>query len=118
MKHPLFLLRRNDVASAEGEMDGEAGEVVVGVGEQTERAAVSCQNVADEQQSYALTLRFGGVERGKEVLSHFGCDATAVVGDGQLGGLSCNHDVPTFSLYALDGVLHDIDEDLLEEDGV
>ena len=43
-------------------LDGEAGEVVFRVCEQTERAMMRSKNVANEQKTEALTLWFGGEE--------------------------------------------------------
>ena len=74
-------------------MDGEAREVVVGVGEQTERAAVGRQDIADEQQTEALALGLGGVERGEQMLGHLGRDASPVVGDHELIGCGGDGDV-------------------------
>ena len=65
------------------EEDGEAGEVVGGVGLQGEGTAVSGEDITDEQETETLTLGFGRKERGEEMLSCFGGDAETVVGDGK-----------------------------------
>ena len=63
------------------ELDGEAGEVVGGVGQEGEGAAVGGEDVADEKEAEALTCGLGGIEGSEEVLRRFGRDAATVVGD-------------------------------------
>ena len=52
------------------EMDGEASEMVVEVGEETESAMVGGEDVADEQQAKSLPLGFGGEKRREKMGSH------------------------------------------------
>ena len=61
----IFTFSRPQNLSFSHKTDGEAREVVVRIGEQTERAAVGREDVTDEQQTEALALGLGGVERGE-----------------------------------------------------
>lgn len=70
------------------EMDGEAGEVVGGVGLEGEGAAVGGEDVADEEETEPLARGLGGEEGREKVFGRFGGDAATVVGDGQDGDAS------------------------------
>ena len=118
------------------EEDGEAGEVVDGVGLQGEGATMSGEDVAYEQETDALTLWLSRKERSEEMLCCFGENAASVVGDGKggppfvprgghgtlesylqkyrgpLGGCMGGR------CYAFNRVLYYIHQHLLEKDGV
>ena len=102
-----------------GEEDGEAGEMIGGVGLKREGTAVSGEDVADEQETETLTLWLSRKEGGEEMLSCFGGDATTVVGDNKRGerGGDCDE---TFLLITdtLHTVLYYIHQYLLKEDVV
>lgn len=87
------------------ELDGEASEVVGGVGLQGEGAAVLRQDVTDEQQTEALPLRLGGEEGGEEVFGFCGRDAAPVVGDGE--GPTTSRPTPDPSLQGGEGLRGD-----------
>ena len=68
-----------------GELDGKAGEMVFWICQQTEGAVMGGEDVADEQETEALTLGLGREKWGEEVLCYGGRDAMTIVGDGERG---------------------------------
>ena len=114
------------------EHDGETGQAIIRVGQQGEGAAVFGEDVTNEKQSKPLTLGFGGIKRGKDMLGDFRRDALAVVGDDERptplplptregSRMFCDLDGNKSFPFgwdrndAFDGVLDDVDQCLLEE---
>ena len=90
------------------------------------------EDVADEEETKSLTLGLGGIEGGEDVLGDFRRDAPAVVGDDERptplplptregSRMFCDLDGNKSFPFgwgrndALNGVLHDVDQCLLEE---
>ena len=86
---------------------------------------VGGQDIASEQQTYSLPFWLCGEEGSEEVLSYVGRYAASVVCDNEsppsplLGEVCGDADAAfTEALHTLNTVLDDIDEHLLEEDGI
>ena len=77
------------------------------------------KNVANEQKTEALTLGLGREKRGEEILRNGWRNAMTIVGDGECsrcGGF--NGDKSLCRTDALHSILDDVDEYLLEKNGV
>ena len=102
-----------------GKLDSKASEMVFWVCKQIEGAVMRSKNVANEQKTEALALGLGREKRSEEILRYSQRDAMTIVGDserswrGDLKGDKslCRSDT-------LNSILDDVDEHLLEQDGI
>ena len=103
--------------------------MIFGVCEQIESAVMRSKNVANEQKTETLALGLGREKRSEEILRYSRRDAMTIVGDGERsrrGGFKDDKslcripaDAPTRSLSdTLNSILDDVDEHLLEQDGI
>ena len=100
-------------------MDGKASEMVFWVCKQIEGAVMRSKNVADEQKTEALALGLGREKRSEEILRYSRRDAMTIVGDGERswrGDFKC--DKSLCRPDTLHSILDDVDEHLLEKDGI
>lgn len=112
-----------------GKLDSKASEMVFGVCKQIEGAVMRSKDVANEQKTETLALGLGREKRSEEILRYRRRDAMTIVGDGERswrGDFKCDKslcripaDAPTRSLSdTLHSILDDVDEHLLEKDGI
>ena len=99
-------------------LNGEAGETVLWIRDQTKGAMMRSKDIPDKQKSQALALGFGGEEGRKQVLGYFGRDAVPIVGNDQLRRRCSDGNQPLCVSYAFYSVFHDVDENLLEQNCV
>ena len=92
-----------------GELDGEAREVVFRVSEEAEGTAVGNEDVANEQETYALTLWLGGEERREELSGDLGRNAASIVCDSQFTGRYGDGDFSLSNMRLLDVPCHQTD---------
>ena len=103
--------------------------MVFGVCKQIEGAVMRSKDVANEQKTETLALGLGREKRSEEILRYSRRDAMTIVGDGERswrGDFKGDNslcripaDAPTRSLSdALHSILDDVDEHLLEKDGI
>ena len=100
-------------------MDGKASEMVFWVCKQIEGAVMRSKNVADEQKTEALALGLGREKRSEEILRYSRRDAMTIVGDGERswrGDFKC--DKSLCRPDTLHSILDNVDEHLLEKDGI
>ena len=86
---------------------------------QIERAAMRSKDVADEQKTETLALGLGREKWSEKILRYSWRDAMTIVGDGECsrcGGF--NGDKSLCRTDALHSILDDVDEHLLEKDGI
>ena len=86
---------------------------------QIERAAMRSKDVADEQKTETLALGLGRKKRSEEILRYSRRDAMTIVGDSKY---SWRGDFKTDKSLChsdtLHGIFDDVDEHLLEKDGI
>ena len=102
-----------------GKLDSEASEMVFGVCKQIEGAAMRSKDVANEQKTETLALGLGREKRSEEILRYSRRDAMTIVGDGERswrGDFKC--DKSLCRPDTLHSILDDVDEHLLEKDGI
>ena len=75
------------------------------------------QDIAYKQQPQPLPLWLGGIERGEDVRCHIGGNAMTIVSNGETL-LIDRQDNETIPLNALDSILDNVDQHLLEEGSV
>ena len=93
--------------------------MIFGVCEQIESAVMRSKNVANEQKTEALALGLGREKRSEEILRYSWRDAMTIVGDGECRGRSNCKDYETILIAdTLHSILDDVDEHLLEQDGI
>ena len=93
--------------------------MVFWVCKQIEGAVMRSKNVADEQKTEALALGLGREKRSEEILRYSRRDAMTIVGDGERswrGDFKC--DKSLCRPDTLHSILDDVDEHLLEKDGI
>ena len=102
-----------------GKLDGKASEMVFGVCKQIEGAVMRSKDVANEQKTETLALGLGREKRSEEILRYSRRDAMTIVGDGERswrGDFKC--DKSLCRPDTLHSILDDVDEHLLEKDGI
>ena len=102
-----------------GKLDSKASEMVFWVCKQIEGAVMRSKNVANEQKTETLALGLGREKRSEEILRYSRRDAMTIVGDGERswrGDFKC--DKSLCRPDTLHSILDDVDEHLLEQDGI
>ena len=103
-----------------GKLDSKASEMIFWVCKQIEGAVMRSKDVTDEQKTEALALGFGREKRSEEILRYSRRDAMTIVGDGERswrGDFKCDKSLCRIP-DTLHSILDDVDEHLLEQDGV
>ena len=90
-------------------LNGEAGETVLWIRDQTKGAMMRSKDIPDKQKSQALALGFGGEEGREDLLHHVGRHALAVVGNCESLWACVNRDMGG---VGFDGVAQQIDHQL------
>ena len=86
---------------------------------QIERAAMRSKDVADEQKTETLALGLGREKRSEEILRYSWRDAMTIVGDGERSWRGdLKGDKSLCRSDTLNSILDDVDEHLLEKDGI
>ena len=125
----LILRHLSFLSFLDGKLDSKASEMVFWVCKQIEGAVMRSKNVANEQKTETLALGLGREKRSEEILRYSRRDAMTIIGDGERswrgdfkGDKSLCRipaDAPTRSLSdTLNSILDDVDEHLLEQDGI
>ena len=100
-------------------LDGEASEMVFWVCKQIEGAVMRSKNVANEQKTETLTLGLGREKRSEEILRYSRRDAMTIVGDSERSWRGdFKGDKSLCRTDTLHSILDDVDEHLLEQDGI
>ena len=102
-----------------GKLDGKASEMVFGVCKQIEGAVMRSKDVANEQKTETLALGLGREKRSEEILRYSWRDAMTIVGDGERSWRGdLKGDKSLCRSDTLNSILDDVDEHLLEKDGI
>ena len=102
-----------------GKLDSKASEMVFWVCKQIEGAVMRSKNVANEQKTEALALGLGREKRSEEILRYSRRDAMTIVGDGERSWRGDFKDDKSLCRSdTLNSILDDVDEHLLEQDGI
>ena len=103
----------------DGKLDGKASEMVFWVCQQIESAVMRSKNVANEQKTETLALGLGREKRSEEILRYSWRDAMTIVGDGERSWRGdLKGDKSLCRSDTLNSILDDVDEHLLEKDGI
>ena len=102
-----------------GKLDSKASEMVFWVCKQIEGAVMRSKNVANEQKTETLALGLGREKRSEEILRYSRRDAMTIVGDGERSWRGDFKDDKSLCRSdTLNSILDDVDEHLLEQDGI
>ena len=102
-----------------GKLDSKASEMVFGVCKQIEGAVMRSKDVANEQKTETLALGLGREKRSEEILRYSWRDAMTIVGDGERSWRGdLKGDKSLCRSDTLNSILDDVDEHLLEKDGI
>ena len=102
-----------------GKLDSKASEMVFGVCKQIEGAVMRSKDVANEQKTETLALGLGREKRSEEILRYSRRDAMTIVGDGERSWRGdLKGDKSLCRSDTLHSILDDVDEHLLEKDGI
>ena len=93
--------------------------MVFWVCQQIESAVMRSKNVANEQKTETLALGLGREKRSEEILRYSWRDAMTIVGDGERSWRGdLKGDKSLCRSDTLNSILDDVDEHLLEKDGI